>query len=119
MTDLSLAHRLQLQTAPLHVSSYFDAATLQAEQQHIFSKSPIYVGHALSVPHIGDYYALPQEHEGRVLMHTPSGVELISNVCRHRQAIMLRGQGHKIKAISSARSIAGRTTALANTPPER
>jgi choline monooxygenase len=95
MTDLSLARRLQLQKAPLQVSSYFDPATYQAEQQRIFSQAPTYVGHALSVPQVGDYYALSQEHEGRVLMHTPAGVELISNVCRHRQAVMLRGRGHQ------------------------
>ena len=27
-------------------------------------------------------------------MRTPSGVELISNVCRHRQAVILRGRGN-------------------------
>jgi choline monooxygenase len=104
MTDLSLANHLaklsHLQQAPLHVSSYFDPATYQAEQQRIFSQSPKYVGHALAVPKLGDYYALPQEGEGRVLMHTPDGqggsrLELISNVCRHRQAVMLHGRGHQ------------------------
>ena len=95
MTDLSLARHLQLQKAPLQVSSYFDPATYQAEQQRIFSQSPKYVGHALAVPNVGDYYALPQEGEGRVLMRTPQGLELISNVCRHRQAVMLHGRGHQ------------------------
>jgi len=51
------------------------------------------VGHALSVPDVGDYCALPQEGEGRALMHTQRGIELVSNVCRHRQAIMLKGRG--------------------------
>jgi choline monooxygenase len=99
MTDLTdLTHvtrHLQLQKAPLHVSSYFDPATYEAEQQRIFSTAPKYVGHSLAVPNVGDYYALPQEGEGRVLMHTPRGLELISNVCRHRQAIMLHGRGHQ------------------------
>ena len=58
MTDLSLARRLQLQKAPLQVSSYFDPATYQAEQRRIFSQTPTYVGHALSVPRVGDYNAL-------------------------------------------------------------
>jgi choline monooxygenase len=103
MTDLSLARHLQLQQAPLHVSSYFDSAVYAQEMQRIFAISPKYVGHALAVPQVGDYYALPQEGEGRVLMRTPdardarggSRLELISNVCRHRQAIMLRGRGHQ------------------------
>jgi choline monooxygenase len=100
MTDLSLSRHLQLQKAPLQVSSYFDPATYQAEQQRIFSNAPKYVGHSLAVPNVGDYYALPQEGEGRVLMHTPDGrggsrLELISNICRHRQAVMLHGRGHQ------------------------
>ena len=51
------------------------------------------MGHALSVPNVGDYAALPQEGEGRALVHTASGIELVSNVCRHRQALMLKGRG--------------------------
>ena len=50
-------------------------------------------GHALSVPEIGDYHALAHEGEGRALLRTPRGVELISNVCRHRQAVILEGRG--------------------------
>jgi choline monooxygenase len=42
------------------------------------------------VPEVGDFLALAQEGEGPALVRTPAGVELISNVCRHRQAVMLR-----------------------------
>ncbi|MBP6852272.1 MAG: aromatic ring-hydroxylating dioxygenase subunit alpha [Rhodoferax sp.] len=91
MSDLSL--RLQQAHSQLPVSSYFDAALYQREQGRIFQPGPRYVGHALSVPEVGDYYVLPQEHGGRALVHTPQGVELISNVCRHRQAVMLKGRG--------------------------
>ena len=91
MSDLSL--RLQQAHSQLPVSSYFDAALYQREQGRIFQPGPRYVGHALSVPEVGDYYVLPQEHGGRALVHTPQGVELISNVCRHRQALMLKGRG--------------------------
>src|SRR6185312_1695996 len=31
--------------------------------------------------------------EGRALVRTPQGVSLISNVCRHRQALILKGRG--------------------------
>ena len=60
----------------------------------LFARGPRYLGHELAVPEVGDYYALPQEGEGRALVRTPTGVELISNVCRHRQAVMLRGRGN-------------------------
>src|SRR5690606_40901617 len=55
---------------------------------------PGYVGHELMTPEIGDCYALPAENEGRVQVRNPGGIELLSNVCRHRQAIMLNGRGH-------------------------
>jgi choline monooxygenase len=91
MSDLSL--QLQQALSQLPVSSYFDEALYQREMELIFQRGPRYVGHALSVPEVGDYYALPQEKEGRALVRTPDGVELISNICRHRQAIMLKGRG--------------------------
>ncbi|RKJ98794.1 aromatic ring-hydroxylating oxygenase subunit alpha [Alicycliphilus denitrificans] len=93
MSDLSL--RLQQAASQLPVSSYFDEALLQRELETIFRQGPRYVGHALSVPEIGDYYALPQESEGRALVRGAQGrVELVSNVCRHRQAVMLTGRGN-------------------------
>ena len=92
MSDLSL--QLQQAASQLPVSSYFDASLLQREREVLFSNGPRYVGHTLSVPEPGDYFALPQEAEGRALVRNPQGrVELISNVCRHRQAVMLKGQG--------------------------
>ncbi|MCV2349532.1 aromatic ring-hydroxylating oxygenase subunit alpha [Paucibacter sp. Y2R2-4] len=78
----------------LPVTSYFDEDLFRREQELIFQHGPRYLGHALAVPEVGDYYALPQEGEGRALVHTPQGLELISNVCRHRQAVMLRGRGN-------------------------
>jgi choline monooxygenase len=91
MSDLSL--QLQQAASQLPVSSYFDEALHQLELRNIFQRGPRYVGHQLAVPAAGDYYALPQEGEGRALVRTASGVELISNVCRHRQAVMLKGRG--------------------------
>lgn len=93
MSDLSL--QLQQAASQLPVSSYFDEALFQREMKIIFQNSPRYVGSSVSVPEIGDYYALPHENEGRALVRNSQGqVELISNVCRHRQAIMLKGRGN-------------------------
>ena len=94
MTDLSL--QLQSPTATqLPVSSYFDPALFEREMQTLFANGPRYVGSTAAVPEEGDYYALPQENEGRALVRNAQGqVELVSNVCRHRQAIMLKGQGN-------------------------
>ena len=92
MSDLSL--QLQQAASQLPVSSYFDEALFAREMATIFQRGPRYVGHQLSVPNVGDYHALPQEGEGRALLRTPHGVDLVSNVCRHRQAVILRGRGN-------------------------
>jgi phenylpropionate dioxygenase-like ring-hydroxylating dioxygenase large terminal subunit len=95
MSDLSVPpEALQRARSQLSVSTYFDAGLHRREMELIFESGPRYLGHELSVPEVGDFHALPQEHEGRALVRTAQGVELISNVCRHRQALMLRGRGH-------------------------
>jgi choline monooxygenase len=95
MSDLSVTlEALERSRSQLSVHAYFDAAVYGREMERIFQHSPRYVGHELSVPEIGDYQTLLHEGEGRALMRTRDGVELISNVCRHRQAVMLRGRGN-------------------------
>jgi choline monooxygenase len=103
MSDLSL--QLQQAASQLPVSSYFDEALFQREMDVIFQAGPRYVGHQLAVPAVGDYHALPQEGEGRALLRTPHGVELISNVCRHRQAVILKGRGSTLSGPASGGNI--------------
>src|SRR5690606_16789996 len=92
MTDIGReAHFAPAQTQ-LTVSSYFDEAIFAQEQELIFKKSALYVGHEKFVPEVGDWRTLLQEHAGRALVRNAGGVELFSNVCRHRQAIMLGGE---------------------------
>ena len=90
MSDLSL--QLQQAASQLPVSSYFDNALYQREVQTLFLRGPRYVGHQLAVPNEGDYIALAQEGSGRALVRSAAGIELISNICRHRQAVMLQGR---------------------------
>lgn len=96
MSDLSITlEALERSTrSQLSVTTYFDEDLLRREQELIFQHGPRYLAHELSVPELGDYYALPQEGEGRALVRSKDGVELVSNVCRHRQAVMLRGRGN-------------------------
>jgi choline monooxygenase len=95
MSDLSITlEALERARSQLSVSTYFDEDLFRREQELIFQHGPRYLAHELAIPEIGDYYALPQEGEGRVLVRAPDGsVELLSNVCRHRQAVMLKGRG--------------------------
>ncbi|MFM2052633.1 MAG: hypothetical protein RL456_670 [Pseudomonadota bacterium] len=96
MSDLSTQQALHRSRthSQLPVSSYFDQALFDQELRLIFPNAPRYLGHELMVPQVGDYHALPQEREGRALVRTKDGVELVSNVCRHRQAVMLKGRGN-------------------------
>ena len=100
MSDLSFSlQALERSRSQLSVSTYFDEGLFQREQALIFQSAPAYVGHAAAVPDVGDYLALQQEGNGRALVRTPAGVELISNVCRHRQAVMLKGRGNTAGSI--------------------
>jgi choline monooxygenase len=81
------------QFSQLSVNSYFDEALFKLEQQTLFQNGPRYVGHSLAAPNPGDFYTLPQENAGRALIHGKNGIELVSNVCRHRQALILQGKG--------------------------
>jgi len=94
MSNLSTALKLAPADSQLPVDVYFDEALYQQELELLFKKGPGYVGHELMVPETGDFQTLAAEDEGRMLVRNPDGIELLSNVCRHRQAIMLNGSGN-------------------------
>ena len=73
---------------------YFDDDILKLEQARVFAPGPQYVGHELMVPNRGDYHTLDWADHGLALVHNDQGVELVTNVCRHRQATMLHGRGN-------------------------
>ncbi|WDU45925.1 aromatic ring-hydroxylating oxygenase subunit alpha [Taylorella equigenitalis] len=87
---------LSLGESTLPVAAYFDESHFALELEHIFKKSSQYVTHEKTVPNLGDWYTLPQDNAGRVLVHNEAGPQLISNVCRHRQALMLGGQAGNV-----------------------
>jgi choline monooxygenase len=100
VSDLSIsASALVRSRSQLSVTSYFDAERYTREQERIFRPFPRYLGHALALPEVGDHLALLQEGEGRALVRGVDGIQLLSNVCRHRQAVMLRGRGNTGKNI--------------------
>ena len=94
MSDLASLSRLARSNAQLPVGVYFDDALLNQEIKQLFRQGPQYVGHELMVPNVGDYASLSWENDGRLLVRNPQGIELVSNVCRHRQAKMLTGRGN-------------------------
>src|SRR5689334_20399450 len=94
MADI-LSHRKIRPASPhLPVSWYFDPEIFALEKKLLFDAGSNYVGHELMVPNVGDYYTLAWTDHSKMLVRNAGGVELLSNVCRHRQAIMLEGKGN-------------------------
>jgi choline monooxygenase len=94
MSDYSNSSALLNNATQLPVSWFFDPKIAELEQKLFFDGGPGYVGHELMVPNMGDYHVLEWMHNGKMLVRNEPGVELLSNICRHRQAIMLNGRGN-------------------------
>ena len=94
MSDLAAAARLRQATSQLPAHWYCDPRVFHAERTQLLARAPGYVGHALMTPERGDYHVLAARDNAQALVHGPQGVELLSNICRHRQAIMLTGRGN-------------------------
>lgn len=95
MSDLANTSVLQQAATPqLPVNWYFDQHIYDIEMDVLFKHGPQYVGHELMVPEMGDYHTLEWMDHAKMLVRNQNGIELLSNVCRHRQAIMLRGKGN-------------------------
>jgi phenylpropionate dioxygenase-like ring-hydroxylating dioxygenase large terminal subunit len=94
MSDLATVKALQQSNAQLPVNWYFDERIAALEQRLLFEKGPGYVGHELMVPNVGDYNSLDWAGDSHALVHGEAGIELLSNVCRHRQSTILKGRGN-------------------------
>src|SRR5258706_114553 len=81
--------RLIAGTAPLPISCYFDHGWFEREMLLLFGNGPGYVGHQLMVPEVGDYKTLPWTEHGKVLVHGPYGIQLLSNTCRNRLGMLV------------------------------
>lgn len=93
MTAIGQRAHVAASRAQLPVSAYFDQTLFEREMRELFPKLNRYVGNAQRVAEPGQYLSLEHEGHGRALVHARDGLQLLSNVCRHRQAIMLKGQG--------------------------
>ncbi len=94
MANLGFLKQLSAFSSQLPVEWYFDPRIATLEETALFEAGPRYVGHELMVPSAGDYFSLPWRDHGQALVNNGTSIELLSNVCRHRQAIMLQGKGN-------------------------
>ena len=94
MSNLATVTQLTATTPQLPVAWYFDPKIHELEQQYLFSRGPNYVGHELMVPNVGDYFPLEGLDFSKMLVRNDLGVELIGNICRHRQSIIFKEKGN-------------------------
>jgi len=94
MSQTILKHEQQSGSAVgLPVSWYFDPDILEIERQALFAAGPTYAGHMSLVKENGDYRVLGGQQNGKLLVRNQNRTQLVSNVCRHRQAQLLTGSG--------------------------
>ncbi len=83
-----------MESALLSARWYSDDDILALEMEKLFLKGPRYVGHELSVPRVGDRRPVDLDGEGLILARGASGVEVLVNACRHRQAVVVTEPGN-------------------------
>ena len=76
---------------PIH--SYIDPDIFEIEKKVIFDKYPKYLGHRLMVAEHGNYQVLDAVNQSAVLVNNHGKINVLSNICRHRQALMLENKG--------------------------
>jgi choline monooxygenase len=91
---MKLEDSIKMSSPQLPVSWYVDPKVYEVEKKYLFPKSSKYLGHTLMVPNQGDYYTLPWTNHAQSIIHHAQGISVISNICRHRQAVMLKGSGN-------------------------
>lgn len=74
---------------------YFSEGIFQKEKDRLFlsGEADVFAGHASWVPGRSDYFVLPHTGNAKFLRNDGERISLIDNICRHRYALMLEGQG--------------------------
>ncbi|MGZ5649431.1 MAG: aromatic ring-hydroxylating oxygenase subunit alpha [Usitatibacter sp.] len=94
MTDLASQKALTRSAPQLPLSWYFDPRVAELERKFLFEPGPGYIANEQMAPAPGDYRVLDWRTDGAwSLVNNAGRHDLVSNVCRHRQAIMLKGSG--------------------------
>lgn len=94
MSNMAEISQLTGMSVQLPIEWYLDPKILEIEKQLLFDQGPGYVGHEVMVPNVGDYYVPEWMDNAKVLVRNEQGIELLSNICRHRQALLLKGRSN-------------------------
>jgi choline monooxygenase len=78
----------------LDVKYYIDELYHEKERHLLFNQLPIYMGCEQMIPVHGNYYVSPRDDNRYTLINNSQGIQAISNICKHHQAILLNNSGH-------------------------
>ena len=73
--------------------AYNQPSFFELEQEILFKKEPLYVGHDKMLPQQGSYIVPHRLNNDYILLRDNGAPSLISNVCKHHQAKMLKDKG--------------------------
>jgi phenylpropionate dioxygenase-like ring-hydroxylating dioxygenase large terminal subunit len=74
---------------------YTSSEFLQLEEDELFRREWICVGHEREIPRPGDYFTTDLVDEPLIVVRADDGaVRVLSNVCRHRGNVVARGSGN-------------------------
>jgi choline monooxygenase len=93
MSNIASPAQVRPANSQLPMSWYFDPEIFAREKKMLFDAGANYVGHELMVPDVGDFQTVAWLDHAKLLVRNEGGIELLSNVCRHRQSLMLEGRG--------------------------
>ena len=93
MSDIASQANLSPAVSQLPVSWYFDEKIFELEKRLLFDAGPGYVGHELMVPEPNQFRSLEWLDHSKLLINRDDGFYRMSNICRHRQAVMMQGAG--------------------------
>lgn len=99
-TQTSPASTEPLKTTLLPASWYLDPEVFAREQEILFHRSWLHVGHTSRIPETGDYLTYEIGGQSIIVLRGSAGrIRAFYNVCRHRASQLLEGEGSVARII--------------------
>jgi nitrite reductase/ring-hydroxylating ferredoxin subunit len=85
MTDRSVQYLVELEHGRISREIFVNEAIYQQEQEQIFARTWLFVGHESQIPQPGDYFVSCMGEESVILTRDSRGhIHVFLNTCRHR-----------------------------------
>jgi choline monooxygenase len=86
---------ITIQDKFIPVEWYVREDLFHQEFRNVFDREiPDYYGHTSMVPNHGDFHVTATTQNSRTLVNYNDRIAIISNICRHRQSLLLTGRGN-------------------------